>query len=34
VTTKNQISSILAKTGVNRRAELIRLLMRVMPPVS
>ena len=34
VTTKNQIASIFLKTGVNRRAELIRLIMRCLPPVG
>lgn len=33
VTAKNQMSAVLSKAGVNRRAELIRLLMRVQPPV-
>ena len=34
VTAKNQIASIYQKTGVRRRAELIRLIMRCLPPVS
>jgi len=34
VTTKNQVASILSKTGVARRAELIRLVIRVLPPVD
>ncbi len=34
VTTKNQIASILNKTGVGRRAELIRLVIRILPPVD
>ena len=34
VTAKNQVAAILDKTGVNRRAELIRLVVRVLPPVS
>lgn len=34
VTTKNQISAILNKTGVARRSELIRLAIRVLPPVE
>jgi DNA-binding CsgD family transcriptional regulator len=34
VTVKNQISAILAKTGVHRRSELIRLVIKVLPPVE
>lgn len=34
VTVKNQIATILSKTGVRRRAELIRLVIRVLPPVE
>lgn len=34
VTAKNQIAAILGKTGVSRRAELIRLVIRVLPPVE
>ncbi len=34
LTVKNQVSSILSKTGVARRSELIRLVMRVLPPVG
>lgn len=34
LTVKNQISSVLAKTGVARRSELIRLVMKVLPPVG
>ena len=33
-TAKNQVAAILQKAGVNSRLELIRLLMRVMPPVN
>ncbi|MEM6408446.1 MAG: helix-turn-helix transcriptional regulator [Pseudomonadota bacterium] len=34
VTAKNQVAAILDKTGTSRRAELIRLVVRVLPPVS
>jgi DNA-binding CsgD family transcriptional regulator len=34
VTAKNQINAILGKTGVNRRSDLIRLALRVLPPVT
>ncbi|WP_299606094.1 helix-turn-helix transcriptional regulator [uncultured Tateyamaria sp.] len=34
VTVKNQISAILSKTGVGRRSELIRMVIRVLPPVE
>lgn len=34
VTAKNQVAAILEKTGVHRRAELIRLVIRVLPPVE
>lgn len=34
VTVKNQIATILAKTGADNRADLIRLALRVMPPVT
>jgi DNA-binding CsgD family transcriptional regulator len=34
VTAKNQVAAILGKTGVNRRSELIRLVIRVLPPVE
>ena len=34
ITAKNQIAAILSKTGVRRRAELIRLVIRVLPPVE
>jgi len=34
VTAKNQIASVLSKTGVSRRAELIRLVVRILPPVE
>lgn len=33
-TAKNQVASILQKCGVRRRAELIRLVIRVLPPVG
>ncbi len=33
VTAKNQVAAILSKTGVRRRSELIRLVLRVLPPV-
>lgn len=34
VTVKNQIAAILSKTGVGRRSELIRMIIRVLPPVE
>jgi DNA-binding NarL/FixJ family response regulator len=34
VTAKNQIKAILDKSGVGRRTELIRLIIRVLPPVG
>lgn len=34
VTVKNQISAILAKTDVGNRAALVRLAIRIMPPVG
>ncbi len=34
VTAKNQVASILDKTGLSRRTELIRLVIRVLPPVD
>lgn len=34
VTAKNQIASIMQKAGISRRAELIRLVVRVLPPVA
>ncbi|ANT63046.1 hypothetical protein AYJ57_21470 (plasmid) [Salipiger sp. CCB-MM3] len=34
VTAKNQVAAILAKTSVRSRAELIRLILRVLPPVA
>ena len=34
VTIKNQIAAILHKTGAPSRVDLIRLALRVMPPVS
>ncbi|MTI03233.1 helix-turn-helix transcriptional regulator [Roseibium sp. RKSG952] len=33
-TAKNQVAAVLAKTGVNGRHELIRLILRVLPPVA
>lgn len=33
-TAKNQIAAILRKTGVSRRAELIRLVVKVLPPIA
>lgn len=33
-TAKNQVAAILEKTGARRRAELIRLVIRVLPPVN
>ncbi len=33
VTVKNQIASILSKTGCSGRADLLRLVLRVLPPV-
>lgn len=32
-TAKNQVASVLSKTGVHSRLELIRLILRVLPPV-
>ncbi|MEM9552575.1 MAG: LuxR C-terminal-related transcriptional regulator, partial [Pseudomonadota bacterium] len=32
VTAKNQINAVLAKTGVSKRTDLIRLVIRVLPP--
>jgi len=34
ITAKNQVAAILAKIGVGRWAELIRLVIRVLPPVK
>jgi DNA-binding CsgD family transcriptional regulator len=34
VTIKNQIAAIFAKTGTGRQADLIRLVIRVLPPVN
>jgi len=34
ITVRNQTTSILEKTGTRRRADLIRLVIRVMPPVD
>lgn len=34
VTVKNQIAAILSKTGVGRRSELIRMIIRILPPVE
>ena len=34
VTTKNQIAAVLGKAGVSRQSELIRLMIRVLPPVE
>lgn len=34
VTAKNQVAAVLDKTGVSRQAELIRLVIRVLPPVE
>ena len=34
VTAKNQVASILAKTATSRRVDLIRLIVRVLPPVG
>ena len=34
ITAKNQITAILAKAGVNRRSDLIRLIIRILPPVA
>lgn len=33
-TAKNQVAAVLSKTGVNSRVELIRLILRVLPPVA
>lgn len=33
-TTKTQVASILSKTGVQRRAALVRLFVRVLPPID
>lgn len=34
ITAKNQVAAILSKTDVKRRSELIRLVIRVLPPVE
>lgn len=34
LTAKNQIASVMQKAGVSRRAELIRLIVRVLPPIE
>ncbi len=34
VTVKNQIAAILQKAGITRRTELIRLIVRVLPPID
>lgn len=34
VTAKNQCNAILAKAGVKRRVDLIRLIIRVLPPIE
>lgn len=34
VTAKNQVSMVLSKAGVGTRTELIRLILRVLPPVA
>lgn len=34
VTAKNQVASVLSKTGVGSRLALIRLILRVLPPVA
>ncbi|MDD9715294.1 helix-turn-helix transcriptional regulator [Dinoroseobacter sp. PD6] len=34
ITAKNQVSAVLAKAGVSSRVELIRLILRVLPPVA
>jgi len=34
VTVKNQVASILSKTGAAGRADLMRLLLRILPPVQ
>lgn len=34
ITAKNQVSMVLAKAGVSSRVELIRLILRVLPPVA
>jgi DNA-binding CsgD family transcriptional regulator len=34
VTAKNQASAVLAKLGVNRRLDLIRLVIRLLPPID
>lgn len=33
-TAKNQVSSVLSKAGIGSRVELIRLILRVLPPVA
>ncbi|SMX31956.1 helix-turn-helix transcriptional regulator [Actibacterium lipolyticum] len=33
-TAKNQVSTVLSKTGASSRAELIRVILRVLPPVA
>ncbi|MEO0625335.1 MAG: helix-turn-helix transcriptional regulator, partial [Pseudomonadota bacterium] len=34
VTVKNQAGAIMAKAGVGRRSDLVRLILRVLPPVT
>ncbi|MEO1381372.1 MAG: helix-turn-helix transcriptional regulator, partial [Pseudomonadota bacterium] len=34
VTAKNQVSAVLSKAGVGSRIELVRLILRVLPPVA
>ena len=34
VTAKNQVAAVLTKTGASRRVELIRLVIRVLPPID
>lgn len=34
ITAKNQAASILAKVGVSRRIELVRMVLRVLPPIA
>ncbi len=34
VTVKNQVASILSKTGAAGRADLMRLLLRILPPIT
>jgi len=34
LTVKNQVSAVLSKTGVSRRSDFIRLVLKLVPPIS